>query len=80
MQLFKDLTADTENMAENKGQTKQRFALGLFGQRVEKNKFIYFLIQLFSLKTCLVLSLKYLKKINQIGLDLDDSQLMQKCP
>ena len=23
------MTADTENMAENKGQTKQRFAIGL---------------------------------------------------
>ena len=45
MQLFKDLTADTENMAENKGQTKQRFALGLFG----KNKFIYFLMHLLRL-------------------------------
>ena len=62
MQLFKDLTADTENMAENKGQTKHWLVMGLFGQRVEKNKFIYFLIQLFSLKTCLVLSLKYFKK------------------
>ena len=49
MQLFKDLTADTENMAENKGQTKQRFALGLFGQRVGKNKFIYFLMHLLRL-------------------------------
>ena len=43
MQLFKDLTADTENMAENKGQTKQRFAIGLvWPESGQKQIYLFF--------------------------------------
>ena len=41
MQLFKDLTADTENMAENQGQTQNWFKQGLL-KSWEKQIYLFF--------------------------------------
>ena len=67
MQLFKDLTADTENMAENQGQTYEK----VFKQ-IKKFTLLSYLFETIFFSV-------FPKKQNEIGEDLNDSLLMQKC-